>query len=78
MTIAEMHNAWLLAGNNSHLANIARIHGLAALIVPVPGQNGAFGNRTMADTMEAVIGAVWEDSQSLTVVATVLETLTII
>ena len=61
--------------NNSNLANAARSHGLEPFIQTHPGQLGSASQGTLADTLEAIVGAVWEDSHSLETVFALLQTM---
>ena len=54
---------------------MARSHGLAAFIQTHPGQMGSVSKGTLADAMEAIVGAVWEDSHNMDTVFAVLQTL---
>ena len=49
--------------------------GLQAFINPNPGHYGPISPGTLADTVEAIIGAVFEDSQSFDTVMSVLQAL---
>ncbi|KAL9128315.1 MAG: hypothetical protein Q9217_002993 [Psora testacea] len=55
-------------GNNAKLAEVARHNGLHGFINTHPGQFGAVATGTLADTVEAIIGAVWVDSSNLATV----------
>ena len=61
--------------SNSNLAQVADVIGLRDVIVPQPGQFGPLGKNTLADTLEAILGAVYEDSQDLNIVTQVMRTL---
>ena len=60
---------------NARIAVLACEHGIDAFIIAHPGQFGPLGNGPLADTLEAIIGAVWQDSQNLAAVTQVMETL---
>ena len=62
--------------NNVRIAALAREFGIDAFIIAHPGQFGPLGNGPLADTLEAIIGAVWQDSQNLAAVTQVMQTLT--
>ncbi|KAL9100881.1 MAG: hypothetical protein Q9163_003792 [Psora crenata] len=62
-------------GGNANLADVGRRHGLDAFINPHPGQFGALGTGTVADTVEAILGAVWLDRSDSASVRAVMQTL---
>lgn len=69
--------ATILASNalsNANLARRARELYLEELIQKHPGASGV-ATRTPADAMEAIIGAVWEDSKDMDVIFAVLQRL---
>lgn len=49
-------------GSNSNLAQSGRSHGLHACVHNKPSAWGVVSNGVMAQTVEAILGAVWEDS----------------
>ena len=57
---------------------MARARGIDAFVIPHHGQSGAFGNRTLADAMEAIVGAAWEDAHNFHTVTAVMQALGII
>ncbi|KAG8532328.1 uncharacterized protein KY384_003969 [Bacidia gigantensis] len=61
--------------SNNNLASVGNSLGLDAFIVKHPGQFGPLGNGTISDTIEAIIGAVWEDSKDFDKVVAVMGTL---
>ncbi|KAK7189020.1 hypothetical protein DPSP01_004127 [Paraphaeosphaeria sporulosa] len=67
---------FLSVGTNDHLKQIAIKWGMERLIVENPTQKGQYPRETMAATVEAIIGAVWVDSdKNLAAVQKVLNTL---
>ena len=62
-------------GSNVKLAMIGRIHGLDGFVNNNPAQGNAVSDRTMAQTVEAILGAVWLDSKNLATVRGVMETM---
>ena len=61
-------------GSNVKLA-INRIHGLDGFVNNNPAHGNAVSDRTMAQTVEAILGAVWLDSKNLATVRGVMETM---
>ena len=63
-------------GNNNNLAHVGRQHGLDGCVHNHPAAGNMVSNGTMAQTVEALIGAVWLDSNtSLIMVNAVMSTL---
>ncbi|KAL9630636.1 MAG: hypothetical protein Q9164_006320 [Protoblastenia rupestris] len=62
-------------GGNANLAGVGRQHGIEHFIVTHPGQFGPVAAGTIADTVEAILGAVWLDSTNLATVRAVMQTL---
>ncbi|KAL5415675.1 hypothetical protein PMIN06_001142 [Paraphaeosphaeria minitans] len=63
-------------GTNNHLEQLATRWGMEKLIVENPLQKGQYPKETLAATVEAIIGAVWVDSdKDLAAVQKVLNTL---
>ena len=60
---------------NKNLAARAHDCGLPAFVTPNPGHDGPISDGLLATTMEAIIGAVWEDSHSFETVLSVLRAL---
>lgn len=54
---------------------IGRIHGLDGFVNNNPAQGNAVSDRTMAQMVEAILGAVWLDSKNLATVRGVMETM---
>lgn len=61
--------------SNANLASVARLHSLEPFIQVHPGQIGSASQGTLADALEAIVGAVWEDSHDMDTVFTLLQTL---
>ena len=67
-----------IAGN-TNLARAGRIHGLDAHITTHPGHKGPVSNKTLATTVEAILGAIFLDSsKDLTAVKDAMEALGLI
>ena len=66
-----------MVGNNANLAQKGRALGLQDCIHNNPAAGGMVSNGTMAQTVEAILGAVWLDSgaSGLTAVRAVMATL---
>lgn len=48
-------------GSNTNLSATGRLHGLERYVVSNPSQWGVVSSGTMADTMEAILGALYLD-----------------
>ncbi|KAI7235180.1 hypothetical protein KC330_g4410 [Hortaea werneckii] len=50
-------------GSNANLAAAARLHGIEACVLTNPGHRGPVSQATLSTTVEAIIGAVYLDSE---------------
>ncbi|GAB1734926.1 hypothetical protein NU219Hw_g5t1 [Hortaea werneckii] len=50
-------------GSNANLAAAARLHGIEACVLTHPGHRGPVSQATLSTTIEAIIGAVYLDSE---------------
>ncbi|RMY72591.1 hypothetical protein D0863_04427 [Hortaea werneckii] len=63
-------------GSNANLAAAARLHGIEVCVLTNPGHRGPVSQATLATTVEAIIGAVYLDSEKdLDAVRTLLDAL---
>ncbi|KAI7197793.1 hypothetical protein KC363_g169 [Hortaea werneckii] len=63
-------------GSNANLAAAARLHGIEACVLTNPGHRGPVSQATLSTTVEAIIGAVYLDSEkNLDAVRTFMEAL---
>ena len=62
-------------GANSNLAAMGRMHGLDAFVHKNPSSGNTVSVGTMADTVEAILGAVWLDCKNLATVRHVMVTI---
>lgn len=62
-------------GSNFNLAVRGRANGLDGFIHNNPSQGNSVSDRTIAQTVEAILGAVWLDSKNLAIVRGVMETM---
>ncbi|KAI7334505.1 hypothetical protein KC315_g3722 [Hortaea werneckii] len=63
-------------GSNANLAAAARLHGIDACVLTNPGHRGPVSQATLSTTVEAIIGAVYLDSEKdLDAVHTFMEAL---
>lgn len=62
-------------GGNANLASEGRAHGIDAFINKNPSQGSQISPGLMAQTVEAILGAVWLDSKSLAAVGAVMQAL---
>ncbi|RMZ09610.1 hypothetical protein D0860_04154 [Hortaea werneckii] len=51
-------------GSNANLAAAARLHGIEACVFTHPGHRGPVSQATLSTTVEAIIGAVYLDSEN--------------
>lgn len=63
------------AGSNTNLAIKGRLRGLDGFVNNNPSQGNTVSDRTVAQTVEAILGAVWLDSKDLATVRHVMETM---
>jgi ribonuclease-3 len=68
----EISNALQTLNTNPHLASIGRDNGFERFINKNTSQQGAVSVKTMATTVEAIIGAIYVDSKSLAAAKTTL------
>ncbi|KAF9737453.1 hypothetical protein PMIN02_000855 [Paraphaeosphaeria minitans] len=74
--LASGQKRFVEVGTNNHLEQLATRWGMEKLIVENPLQKGQYPKETLAATVEAIIGAVWVDSdKDLAAVQKVLNTL---
>ncbi|KAG7002085.1 IMP-specific 5'-nucleotidase 1 [Physcia stellaris] len=72
------HSYTEIEGNNNRLAMVARQHGLEAYVNNDPSRRGAVANSTLANTVEAILGAVYLDSnKDIDIVKAVMRIFTI-
>ncbi|KAI6910282.1 hypothetical protein KC318_g3321 [Hortaea werneckii] len=50
-------------GSNANLAAAARLHGIGACVLTNPGRRGPVSQATLSTMVEAIIGAVYLDSE---------------
>ncbi|RMY74934.1 hypothetical protein D0864_09920 [Hortaea werneckii] len=63
-------------GSNANLAAAARLHGIEVCVLTNPGHRGPVSQATLSTTVEAIIGAVYLDSEKdLDAVRTLLDAL---
>ena len=61
-------------GSNVNLAITGRNHGLDGFVNKNPSQGNTVSNNTIAQTVEAILGAVWIDSKNMATVHEVMKT----